>query len=324
MGGTLGSSGSPLRPIAADTFLALLQRDQHRFVPANTQVTYHVAAQIRDSSELEFGDWLQLADQIAELAQQGVERFVIIHGTDTLAYAAAALYHLLGEHYSIVLTGSQLPLYQQMAQTPDWSDTTLAQFELHPQSDALGNLCDALSVAVHQSAGVYLSFAGQCFHGYSAQKIHTTDWHAFTGQDATLPVAVPSLNALNHLDTAARLQLSQLRLWNILLYPQPVKLMAAQLAALAEHAPDVLILQAFGSGNLPCHAAIQQALKMLIQHGCRVILSTQVTHGPLNQDYAAGAWLADCGVEYDWHVSVADSYVRCLLQQVMRPVDAAQ
>ncbi len=89
-------------------------------------------------------DWLRIASSVRSLAlEPDVDGVVVLHGTDTMAYTAAALSFLLTDlDAPVVLTGSNLPPNQ-------------------PGSDAVKNIHDAL-VALHVlRAGVYLAFAGR-------------------------------------------------------------------------------------------------------------------------------------------------------------------
>jgi L-asparaginase/Glu-tRNA(Gln) amidotransferase subunit D len=87
-------------------------------------------------------DWLAIAEAIRSLAGQGVNSIVVLHGTDTAGYTAAALSFLLSDlDVTVVVTGAHLPV----------SDVN---------SDARTNVKDAISVARTMPAGTYLSFSG--------------------------------------------------------------------------------------------------------------------------------------------------------------------
>ncbi len=102
---------------------------------------------------------------IADVVRDAYDRFdgfIVTHGTDTLAYAAATLSCLLRHSEKpIVLTGAQLPLEV-------------------PGSDAAGNLTDAFTWALSEGArGVRIVFAGRVIRGLRARKRHTTDPDGF-------------------------------------------------------------------------------------------------------------------------------------------------
>ncbi len=114
-----------------------------------------------DSTDMTPREWMAVAAVIRESYDE-YDGFVITHGTDTLAYAAATLSCLL-QHAEkpIVLTGAQLPMGV-------------------PGSDAAGNLTDAFTWVLSPGArGVRIVFAGRVIRGLRARKRHTTDPDAF-------------------------------------------------------------------------------------------------------------------------------------------------
>jgi L-asparaginase/Glu-tRNA(Gln) amidotransferase subunit D len=120
-----------------------------------------------DSSRVGPPEWVILARAL-DAARASHDAFLIIHGTDTLAYTAAALsYALAGFGKPIVLTGSQLPLAAV-------------------RSDARPNLIDALTCAVAgcPAAGgrlkeVAVCFGGVLLRGNRAQKVNSSSYAAF-------------------------------------------------------------------------------------------------------------------------------------------------
>lgn len=82
----------------------------------------------------------------------------MIHGTDTLSYAAATLARFLGQSCHIVITGSQYPLLNIQG------DNT-REF-----TDAIENLYLALEQVIALPVGAYLAFHHQVFHAQTALK----------------------------------------------------------------------------------------------------------------------------------------------------------
>lgn len=114
-----------------------------------------------DSTDMTPKEWQAVATTVQE-AYDRFDGFIITHGTDTLAYAAATLSCLLQHSEKpIVLTGAQLPLGV-------------------PGSDAANNLTDSFAWALSEGArGVRIVFAGRVIRGLRARKRHTTDPDAF-------------------------------------------------------------------------------------------------------------------------------------------------
>ena len=157
-GGTIAcrDSGHGLAPaLAAEDLLAA--------VPSVTRACEVTAMPLfnLDSTDMTPKEWMAVAAAIRD-AYDHFDGFVITHGTDTLAYAAATLSCLLRHSEKpIVLTGAQLPMGV-------------------PGSDAAGNLTDAFTWALSTGArGVRIVFAGRVIRGLRARKRHTTDPDAF-------------------------------------------------------------------------------------------------------------------------------------------------
>lgn len=157
-GGTIAcrDSGHGLAP-------ALTAEDLLTAVPAVTRACEVETRTLfnLDSTDMTPKEWMAIAASIRD-AYDHFDGFVITHGTDTLAYAAATLSCLLQHSEKpIVLTGAQLPLGV-------------------PGSDAAGNLTDAFTWALSEGArGVRIVFAGRVIRGLRARKRHTTDPDAF-------------------------------------------------------------------------------------------------------------------------------------------------
>jgi glutamyl-tRNA(Gln) amidotransferase subunit D len=92
------------------------------------------------SEDLQPPDWLPMADAVRQLAAEGADAVIVLHGTDTATYTCAALSFLLPDQsIPVLVTGAGLP--------PD-----------HPDSDAGANLTTAMSAARHGVPGVFLAF----------------------------------------------------------------------------------------------------------------------------------------------------------------------
>ena len=114
-----------------------------------------------DSSNIQPEEWSVLAQAIDQ-ALAHCDGVVVTHGTDTMAYTAAALsYMLAGCGKPVILTGSQLPLS-------------------HPLTDARLNLLRAFTAALEGVAGVYVCFHDRLISGVRCVKTHTSSMDAFS------------------------------------------------------------------------------------------------------------------------------------------------
>ena len=119
-----------------------------------------------DSSNATPKDWQTIAHDI-ESKWHDFDAFIVLHGTDTMAYTAAALSFMFAHSDKpIIVTGSQVPMYKV-------------------RTDAMINVMGAISACeeLHcekNSNGVFLFFAGRLIEGDRAHKAHTSDWQAFS------------------------------------------------------------------------------------------------------------------------------------------------
>lgn len=302
MGGTFGCIGEPLAPMPELEFFQQLQK----VLPAQTEITCFSAAMIKDSSACSAADWLLLIQQIQQLQLQDYNRFVIIHGTDTLSYATATLARFLQQSSHIIFTGSQFPLLNT-------AGTKLREF-----SDAYDNLKTALQYIQDIPAGVYLAFNHKLLHGSSVHKLHSTDLNAFFGLDHLQALSNENSNAMGVTEQHIE-RIRQLDLLNLSLRPIESAQFHKQLEHLLAQPPEVLILQAYGTGNLAMTDEILQLLEQLSQKDCRIILDSQVPFGGLDQRYAVSQWVKNSQVLVNDTQSHADLYAKIVKMYLQYP-----
>ncbi|WP_336148636.1 asparaginase domain-containing protein [Acinetobacter ursingii] len=294
MGGTFGCVGEPLAPMPYIQFMPQLQR----IIPIELHVDCFSAPAIKDSSACTAPDWLMLAQQIQQLQLQGYAHFVVIHGTDTLSYAAATLARFLGQSCHLVITGSQYPLLNK-------AGTDTREF-----TDALDNLYYALDQVVKLPAGSYLAFHHQVFYAQTALKIQTTELDAFTGILAEKDCETVQQSYLVNDETILRSQ--NLSLLNIMAQPIGLHAFKQQLQNLVSHPPHFLIMQGFGTGNLAVDEELISLLQQLRQQDCLSILTTQVCFGQMDQRYAVSEWVHSAKILINNTLSHADLYAKAL------------
>lgn len=123
-----------------------------------------------DSSNLEPRHWQQMAEAVAQ-NYDAYDGIVITHGTDTMAYSAAALSQMLQNcRKPVIFTGAQLPM--QAA-----------------GSDAPANVLHAFTAACSDVQGVCLAFGRQLIHGSCAKKLYTQSFDGF-GSINRQPLAI--------------------------------------------------------------------------------------------------------------------------------------
>ena len=128
---------------------------------------FNATPQYLDSSAMTANYWNVMAGAISYLHSENIAKsFVIIHGTDSLAYSAAALSFMIRDcSYPIIVTGAQVPI-------------------LSKSTDAIRNLIEAITVATHKTTaghmnGVYVSFYGKLMRGVHVVKVSSIELEAF-------------------------------------------------------------------------------------------------------------------------------------------------
>lgn len=216
-----------------------------------------------DSTNIETKHWLMMADCI-ERHYEDYDGFVLCHGTDTMAYSAAALSYLI-QHSSkpIVLTGAQKPI--------DHADT-----------DARRNLIDSLRYASDPRAqDVCVVFQGVVLCGTHVQKERTKSFNAFVSvnlppiaaiQDERIFMYLPQLEEapvrfFHSMDASVAL---------VKLIPSMQPEILRQIAASCR----ALIIESYGVGGLPQYDAhsFSTIVGELLEQGKIVVMTTQVPY----------------------------------------------
>lgn len=229
-----------------------------------------------DSANMSQANWLAMVAAIRSgIDEEGCDAVLLLHGTDTLAYSAAALsFLLLGLPVPVVLTGSMLP-----AGAPD--------------SDAWRNLFGAMRALQRGVApGVQLFFNGALMHGARVSKLRSDAFDAFTvlprkrqGERATAIAA-----AIDYRQPRQAVNLAVLPL-----FPG---IQAAHIEALLASGVRGLLLECYGSGTGPSDdIALLAALKNAHQRGVVLAAISQCPQGHVEFGvYAAGSQLASAGL----------------------------
>lgn len=239
-----------------------------------------------DSAEADPADWLRIARHIVERRNR-YDGFVILHGTDTMAYSASALgFMLRGIDVPVILTGAQVPLEA-------------------PGSDALDNVVSALSFAACPAlAGVGLAFDRVLYRGCRTTKVSSSD---FAGFDSPNHPPLARLTPLLDLDPEAVkrpevggpvFELPDHFSALILSLRVVPGMTPGLLDALLDLAPQGLLIECYGSGTVPgLGGRMLTFLERAMHRGVVVVALSQALHGGVRLGtYAAGSQLVKAGV----------------------------
>jgi L-asparaginase len=287
-GGTIGmrrradGSYAPVPGYLADLMAALPELRDERM----PRYDIHEFAELRDSANMTPRDWTAIAEDLARVYDE-YDGFVVLHGTDTMAYTASALaFMLAGLQKPVIITGSQIPLCEV-------------------RSDARDNLITALLIAAHEPIPeVCLVFGNRLLRGCRAVKVSTSGFEAFDSPNLaplaqigiTINVDRRLVRPLPTPDTRLFVQPinPDVAIGALRLFPGiSAAMVRAVLAPL-----QGLVLEAFGSGNGPDHdTELMAVLAEAVARGVVIVDCTQCLRGSVNlRAYATGAGFADAGL----------------------------
>lgn len=258
-GGTIASrkSDKGLAPqIEAEEILS--------FVPDIRNFCQPEAIQILniDSTNMEPSHWTLMVRTIREHYDM-YDGFVIAHGTDTMAYTAAALSYMIQDsHKPVIITGAQKAIDLEI-------------------TDAKTNLMDSfLYAADEESQGVQIVFGGKVIAGTRAKKIRSKSYNAFESIDYPFLATIQDMRILRYIPMlpykkkVSFYETMNPRIFLLKLIPG----IAPKVLGLLFEEYDCIIVESFGVGGIP--AFIEEEFYRL----CRefpdtvVIMATQVAH----------------------------------------------
>jgi L-asparaginase len=244
-----------------------------------------------DSSNIEPEHWQILAGAI-EKSYFDFDGFVIAHGTDTLAYTAAALSWML-QHLQkpVVLTGAQFPITM-------------------PNSDAQDNLRHAFAVAGGQVPGVMLVFGDKVLGGGQAKKLYTESRNAFVSVNAEPWADITTKGIIwrpRFLQQLQREQAVPQFGFKVLSKLEPKVALVKIIPGLDPGVLDYyisrgykgLVLEGFGAGGVPNgeHNWLPY-LEKAARAGIRILCASQCIYEGVNlHKYPIGTWAVKAGAK---------------------------
>jgi L-asparaginase len=209
-----------------------------------------------DSTNINPQHWLLLA-QLIEKNYAAFDAFVLCHGTDTLAYTAAALSYLIQHtRKPIVLTGAQRPIGQE-------------------DTDARQNLLDSLRYACSGESGVCIVFGGHVIAGTRARKTRTKSYNAFSSLNFPDLAEVRDQRVVRFIPCplAGEPAFTHRLNTRVMVVKLTPGLPAGAFPA-AGQLCDGLVIESYGVGGIP--DAYLDELDALARTGKTVVLATQV------------------------------------------------
>jgi len=284
-GGTIGMKRTRDGYVPASGFLQQQMEAMPELKhPSMPRFDVHEYAPLLDSSNMTPREWVAIARDIGDHYDR-YDGFVVLHGTDTMAYTTSALpFMLSGLGKPVIVTGSQIPLCEV-------------------RNDGRENLITSLLIAANYDIPeVCLYFGGKLLRGCRATKVSADGFAAF---------ASPNVPPLGNVGIDIEIN------WDLVRKKPRTKMRVEELASPVVSAlrlfpgisPELvrnvlrpplqgLVLEAFGVGNGPDHDdAFLAALSEATRRGVVIVDCTQCLEGTVDlSEYAAGSALARAGV----------------------------
>lgn len=284
-GGTVGMTRTVQGYAPMENFAEVLSDLLDGYGDRLPRCTLHPYADPIDSSNATPADWLRIAADIAA-RYDDYDGFVVLHGTDTMAYTSAALSFMLrGLRKPVIVTGSQIPLGVE-------------------RSDAARNLITALQLAASDDLSeVALFFDQRLLRGNRATKVSAQRMAAFDSPNYPWLAEAGIDIVFNRAALLPRPQREAFALPAAFTHTVlPLRFVPgmplAALDALLGLRPRGLILECYGSGNAPDRdPALLDMLGRASADGCVVVACSQSPHARVAiGTYAAGAGMRAAGV----------------------------
>lgn len=259
-----------------------------------------------DSSNMGSEHWIRMA----EIIKKNYEKytgFVILHGTDTMAYTASALSFML-ENLSkpVVITGAMLPVREV-------------------RTDARENLITAIEIAATTERGkavvpeVCVYFDYLLFRGNRVTKVNASKFEAFASMNLP-PLAEAGVHLRFNRSLILKPSGKKLKLnldvdcsvGVIRLFPGMTRQwFASQLRC---EGMKAVVLETYGSGNAPTHDWFLEELELAARHGMVIVSVSQCRGGSVEQGvYATSAGLEQIGVVGGSDMTVETALVKLML-----------
>lgn len=299
-GGTIGMKKSPQGYIPVEGYITdVVNSLPELFRDEMPEFVINEYSPVIDSSNMSPNDWQVIANDIATNYDE-FDGFVVLHGTDTMAYTASALSFML-ENLSkpVIVTGSQIPLSEI-------------------RSDGQTNLLNALYLAANYPIPeVSLFFNNKLLRGNRSTKADSTGFNAFDSPNFE-PLATAGIQikieagkvvSPSNIEPLKVVTISGQPIGVVTLYPGISHTVIANVLAQPVNA---LIVQSYGVGNAPQDSALIAELRNAHEREILIVNRTQCFRGQVNMDgYATGHVLKDAGA-----LSAADMTLEACLTKL--------
>ncbi len=287
-GGTAGMKKSKKGYIPCSGYLQkLLLKNSKFFASGMPNFTISEFDPLLDSANMTLTHWEQIAQQIVE-NHDLYDGFIVIHGTDTMAYTASALSFMIENlKKPVILTGSQIPLSES-------------------RNDAETNILLSLSLiaSYHEiMSEVFVCFDNSLFRGNRTTKVDADSFSAMASPNFPKIVKAgvyidcrTDLLRKKPLDESlvsfSRMHFGAVA--SIRLFPG---IRSEYIKNILQPPAQAVILECYGAGNVPNNdTSILDTIREAVSNGLIVLAVSQCIKGSADFGmYASGHALADVG-----------------------------
>ncbi|XP_014291286.1 L-asparaginase 1 [Halyomorpha halys] len=250
------------------------------------RVTYKICEYDRllDSSNMGMKEWTIIARDI-EKYYKDFDGFVVLHGTDTLAYTSSALSFMLENlGKPVILTGSQIPIVETVTDGKD------------------NFVCSVAIAGNYPISEVCVFFNHNLYRGNRITKMSTNTFEAFQSHNYPALATVGTSFTVDYRFTLAAKSIAKFTVHpivneNVSLLKIFPGIAANMIKSLMKPPVQGVVIQSFGAGNMPNNKEeLVEQLKSAISQGIIIVNVTQCSAGTVSSSYESGKVFYDIGV----------------------------
>ena len=306
-GGTIGMGRNPKTDALEPLDFNHLIENLPEFKSITTQIDVYQFTPAIDSSDMNPRLWAQIVRIIADQYEQ-YDGFVVLHGTDTMAFTASALSYMLENLTKpVILTGSQLPISQL-------------------RTDGKENLVTSIEIAsaYHKDGTpivpeVCIYFSGKLLRGNRSTKINADGFNAFDSFNYP-HLADAGVNIIYHEEYILKPDYTKPMKPHFVMDPNVVvfTLFPGIQENIVRHildAPELrsIVMRTYGSGNAPQKPWLMHLLKQATEHGINIVNISQCAAGTVEMArYDNGYQLKNAGVISGYDATVESTVTKLM------------
>ncbi len=306
-GGTIGMGRNPKTDALEPLDFNHLIENLPEFKSITTQIDVYQFTPAIDSSDMNPRLWAQIVRIIADQYEQ-YDGFVVLHGTDTMAFTASALSYMLENLTKpVILTGSQLPISQL-------------------RTDGKENLVTSIEIAsaYHKDGTpivpeVCIYFSGKLLRGNRSTKINADGFNAFDSFNYP-HLADAGVNIVYHEEYILKPDYEKPMKPHFVMDPNVVvfTLFPGIQENIVRHildAPELrsIVMRTYGSGNAPQKPWLMHLLKQATEHGINIVNISQCAAGTVEMArYDNGYQLKNAGVISGYDATVESTVTKLM------------